>query len=161
MSSAWRRAKHRNESAATTLAACGAAGAYLAAIKQAEWLSPAYDVVVTRQGHPLRLDVVDPKTVLRHLADDWDTSIAASATHPWFRAEAAEYMRHLQRPDSPEAVEKLRRPRGAHCRQLPATSDEEMRTDARSIEVQGGGHLLQEKGLLVPWFQPMSAHIRS
>ena len=70
MSSAWRRAKNRFESSAMTPSACGAAGAFLIAIKQVEWASPAYNVLITRQGQPLRLETVDPKTVLRHLADD-------------------------------------------------------------------------------------------
>ena len=70
MSAAWVRAKGRNESRGPTAQACGAAGAYVAALKQVGRTSQAYNVVVARQGHPLRLDTVDPKTVLRHLDDD-------------------------------------------------------------------------------------------
>ena len=44
--------------------------------------------------------------------------------------------------------------------QLPSATMNRAQTSDQAALVQKG-HLLHEKGALVPWFQPMSAHIRS
>ena len=89
MASAWRRAKSHGKAGHTTAAPRGVAGAFCIALRQVGWLSAAFNVVITRQGHPLHLDVVDPKIVLRHLQDDWDIAIAITATHQWYTNKAS------------------------------------------------------------------------
>ena len=111
----------------------------------------------------MRLDIVDPKTVLRHLADDWGIAIAASATHPWFRSEAINYQLHLPKTDGVEAVVHARSMGGNAMLaggQLPSTTINRAQTSDQAALVQERG-LLHDKGALVPCLQPMVAHIRS
>ena len=89
MAAAWRRAKSHGSSGHSTAAPRGAAGAFCVALNQVGWGSAAFNVVVTRQGLPLHLDVVDPKTVMRHLGDDWGVAVAAKASHPWYTKVAS------------------------------------------------------------------------
>ena len=72
MAAAWRRAKIQGIGSLLESTLCGAVGAFCVALKQAGWSAPAFNVVLTRQGHHLHLNNVDPKTVMRHLKDDWD-----------------------------------------------------------------------------------------
>ena len=102
--------------------------------------------------------------MLRHFADDWDIAIAATATHPWFRGEALKHQRHLPKTDGVEAGVNARSMGGnamLACGHLPAATMNKAKTSDQTPLVHETGHLLHEKGALVPWFQPMAAHIRS
>ena len=73
-------------------AACGAVGAYHAALQLAGWRAPSHAVVITRNGTPLNLTADAPRTVTRHLREDWEAASAARASHPHFASEAAKYV---------------------------------------------------------------------
>ena len=61
-------------------AARGAAGVFCAALITVGWTTPAYNAVTTLDGTTLLLDDVAPKTVERHLFDDYQTMAASSSS---------------------------------------------------------------------------------
>ena len=102
MAAAWRHAKSQGASVPSKATARGVAGAYCSALQQVGWSSLAFNVVHTRQATPLHLDVVTPKTVLRHLEDAWAIANVAVAVHPWFTVAASKS--HASRDPSPTEV---------------------------------------------------------
>ena len=83
----------------------------------------------------MHLNEVAPKTVMRHLKDDWDISVAAAATHPLFTSEARKYQLTM--------AQRL----GSTC--------------GHAVEHKEAPDLFVVDGRLVPWFEPMAAHMRS
>ena len=79
MALAWRRAKCARGSIASREIVRGVAGAYCFAFRKVGWTSLAFNVVQTKQGTSLHLELVAPKTVMIYFVDDW--AIAAACRY--------------------------------------------------------------------------------
>ena len=80
MQRAWQHAVRESiKSRAPSISSGGAAGAFIDAISRVDWTSPSYRAVKTIDGTILLLDQVPPKTLVRHLQDDFQI-VTASAS---------------------------------------------------------------------------------
>ncbi len=140
-------------SARPTRAATTAAAAFVATLARLAWKSPAFDAVLTREGHLLRIGEVDVVLVMRIAVDDMAAALAVDSEVAKDMADltgARGYYRTL--PGHAEDGYNVQLSAGASSEHVAGSTPAE----AHAARVWRGGRYQLIRDRMVPWLMPSS-----
>ncbi len=132
--------------------ATSSAAAYIAALARIGWKSPAFDAVLTREGHVIRVGEADVKMLMRLAVDDLQHMMAVDSE------VARDFMdftgsrghhRVLPGAGDPDATPLLETNGPLRCHIAGSSAAE-----SQLARVWRGGRFQVLKGRLIPWFLP-------